>query len=67
MLSNIGKNKPFVLIMLAISVIQIAMIYLGGSVFRCVPLQPSELLTAVLMALTVIPFDMVRRIVEKLK
>jgi magnesium-transporting ATPase (P-type) len=40
--SNIGKNKPFIIIMLLISVIQLIMIYFGGSVFRCTPLLPRE-------------------------
>ncbi len=66
-LSNIGKNKLFVIIMLLISVIQIAMIYFGGSVFRCVPLSAKELSFVILMAFTVIPFDLIRRIVYKLK
>ncbi len=66
-LSNIGKNKLFIFIMILISAIQIAMIYFGGNVFRCVPLTFKELRFAVLMAFTVIPFDLIRRIVYKLK
>ena len=65
--SNIGKNKPFIFIMLLISVIQICMIYFGGAVFRCVPLMPYELSFAVLLAATVVPFEMIRRLVYKLK
>ena len=66
-LSNIGKNKIFVVIMLVISAIQISMIYYGGEVFRCVPLAVKELSFVILCAFTVIPFDLVRRIVYKLK
>ena len=40
LLSNIGKNKPFIFIMLFICIIQIFMIYFGGELFRCVPLAP---------------------------
>ena len=65
--SNISKNKLFILIMLAISVIQMFMIYYGGALFRCVPLTPNELWFAVSTAFAVIPFDITRRIVEKLK
>ena len=65
--SNITKNKLFIAIMMAISVIQIFMIYYGGEVFRCVPLSMKELGFVLGLALTVIPFDMVRRIIEKLK
>ncbi len=67
LLANIEKNRLFVFIMLAISAIQILMIYEGGAVFRCVPLTPRELFFAVGMAFTVIPFDITRRIIYKLK
>ncbi len=64
--SSIGKNKPFVFIMLFISVIQILMIYFGGSIFRTVPLLASELIYSILLASTVLPFEMFRRIFFKL-
>ena len=67
LLSNISKNKPFILIMSAISLIQILMIYFGGDVFRSVPLTSRELLNVILLAATVIPFDILRRIIRKLK
>ena len=66
-LSNIRKNKPFILIMLIISIIQICMIYFGGSVFRCTPLAIHELSFVLLLASTVIPFEMIRRLIYKLK
>jgi calcium-translocating P-type ATPase len=66
-LSNIGKNKPFVFIMILISVIQICMVYFGGTVFRCVPLLPYELSFVILLASSVIPFEMARRLIYKLK
>lgn len=65
--SNISKNVGFIVIMLLISAVQLAMIYFGGAVFRCVPLTSRELLTAIALAATVIPFDGVRRIFLKLK
>ena len=67
LLSNIGKNKPFILIMLLICMIQIGMIYFGGSLFRCVPLLTHELSFVILLSSTVIPFEMFRRFVHKLK
>ena len=66
-LSGIGKNKPFVIIMLLISVIQIIMIYCGGELFRSSPLTPAELFRVILLAFTVIPFDMIRRVMIRLK
>ncbi len=67
MFSNISKNKLFVLIMAAISIIQIFMIYYGGELFRCVPLTGEELWFALLLSFSVIPFDISRRIISKLK
>jgi len=66
-LSNIHKNKPFMLIMLLISVIQIGMIYFGGELFRCTPLALRELSFVITLSLTVIPFEMIRRLFYKLK
>jgi calcium-translocating P-type ATPase len=67
MFSNLGKNKPFVLIMSFISLIQILMIYYGGTVFRTVPLTLKELLYVILFASSVIPFEFIRRLMYKLK
>ena len=63
--SGIGKNRPFSLIMLLISAVQIAMIYFGGDMFRCVPLTVRELSLAFSLAATVIPFDIMRRIIAR--
>jgi magnesium-transporting ATPase (P-type) len=67
LLSNIRRNKPFVLIMIFISVIQVCMIYYGGSIFRTVPLTAREFLTVILLAFSVIPFEFVRKIFSKLR
>ena len=66
LLSNIGKNKPFIVILSLIALIQVFMIYFGGDVFRCVALSPRELLNVILIASTVVPFDSLRRIIKKL-
>ena len=65
--SNILKNKPFIFIMFLILAIQITMIYFGGEMFRCVGLLPLELGFVILLSLTVIPFEMIRRLLYKLK
>ncbi len=67
LLSNIEKNKAFVFIMCLISVIQIFIIYFGGDAFRSSPLLPRELLTVALMAASVVPFEVIRRIFYKLR
>jgi len=66
MFSNITKNKPFGIIMLLISVIQILMIYYGGTVFRTSPLLLSEISYVLLLAFSVIPFEFIRRVFTKL-
>lgn len=65
-LSDISKNVAFILIMAGICIIQMAMIYFGGEVFRCIPLNLGELMLALTLAFTVIPFDCIRRIIKKL-
>ncbi len=65
--SNIEKNKLFIVIMSLICIIQCLMIYYGGTIFRCVPLKFHELSFVVLLAVTVIPFEMIRRLFYKLK
>lgn len=67
LMSNIGKNKPFIFIMLLICAIQMLMVYFGGEVFRCVPLKAHEVSFVILLALTLIPFEMTRRLIYKLK
>jgi hypothetical protein len=42
------------------------MIYFGGEMFRSVPLTLRELSLAFSLAATVIPFDILRRIISRL-
>ena len=65
-LSNIGKNRPFVIIMLFISVIQILMIFFGGTLFRTTPITLLEIGRVVLLAFSVIIFDGICRIFRRL-
>ncbi len=64
--AGIGKNKPFVLILLLIAVIQVLMIYYGGALFRTEPLAAKDLFTVIALAATVLPFDILRRVFSKL-
>ena len=61
-LGNIFKNKVFLVIIGFIMVVQIGMIYYGGSLFRTVGLTLKEFGFMILMALLVIPFDIVRKL-----
>ncbi len=64
-LSCIAGNKPFIFIMTLVAMIQLLIIYFGGEVFRCTPLEPIHLLYCALIALTVIPADMIRKMIFK--
>ena len=58
---GIGKNKIFVFIMLAVAAIQVAFVYLGGEVLRTAPLSAKEMKITILLALSVFPFDFLRK------
>ena len=60
-LANITRNKAFAVIMPAVAAIQLLIIYFGGEVFRCVPLDGHELFLCFLFAMTVIPADTIRK------
>lgn len=65
--SNLSKNKGFVIIMILIAAVQVLMIYFGGEIFRCVPLTWRELSVVISFAFCVVPFEMLRRLIYKLK
>jgi calcium-translocating P-type ATPase len=61
--ANIGGNKAFIRIMSLVAVMQIVFIYLGGSIFRTSGLTLKELLICICIAFTVIPVDMIRKVI----
>ncbi len=66
LLAGIGKNPGFIGIMLAVTVIQIAFVYLGGSVLRTAPLTLSELGFTFSLALLAVPTELLRKIIWRL-
>lgn len=64
--SRLAANKAFMLIMAGVAIIQIVLVFVGGTAFRCVPLTHGEITFALLCAATVIPVDLVRKIMRKL-
>ena len=60
--SNLMKNKVFIITILFIILVQIVMIYYGGSLFRTAGLTISEFITMLLFAITVVPIDWCRKI-----
>lgn len=63
--ANITKNKPFIFIILFITVIQVILLYGGGEVFRTFGLTFTEFTITLLLSFTVLPVDMLRKIVLK--
>lgn len=61
-LSYISLNKPFVWIMGIVSLTQVTMVFFGGAVFRTVPLHIIDFGIVMLLALLVIPIDMLRKL-----
>lgn len=61
-LSNITKNKIFILIISFIIIVQVFLIYYGGTLFRTSGLTLKEFEIMILFALTVIPFDWLRKL-----
>lgn len=60
---NIGKNKGFLQVILIITVVQVLMTYLGGVILRCYGLNVSEWIFVLMLAITIIPIDMIRKII----
>jgi plasma-membrane calcium-translocating P-type ATPase len=62
LLSYIWGNKGFLVILVFIFIVQLILIYFGGTVFRTTGLSFMELQIVILLAFTVIPVDMARKI-----
>jgi magnesium-transporting ATPase (P-type) len=60
---NIKKNHGFWQVLLLIVIVQVMMTYLGGDILHCYGLLWKEWLVVALMALTIIPVDLIRKAV----
>ncbi|MBQ8496822.1 MAG: calcium-translocating P-type ATPase, PMCA-type [Clostridia bacterium] len=65
-LANIGKNKSFLLIIATVSFVQILLIFFGGTMFRTHSLPFHVIAEILLLAFTVIPFDLMRKIFTRI-
>ena len=63
--AGLSGNIVFLLIMAVISIIQVIFVYLGGAVLRTAPLTPSELGVTVLLALSVFPAELLRKLLYR--
>lgn len=64
LLSHLTENAGFVEIILLIVAVQVAMVYMGGAVLRCHGLTAHEWLVVLLMAASVIPVDLARKMLS---
>ncbi len=66
LLAHLKGNKAFIVIISIICVVQILMIYFGGSVFRTAGLTLFELLLVLALAFSVVPIDIARKLVIRM-
>ena len=64
--SHLFQNKAFIAVMLFVASVQLFLIYFGGALFRTAGLTLSELTTVLRLAFTVIPLDLLRKLVLRL-
>lgn len=62
LLSHLIENKVFLSVILFIFIIQIYLIYYGGTIFRTYGLNLVEFETMIILSMTVIPIDFLRKI-----
>ncbi len=65
--SHLLENKVFIVIIGIILIIQIYLIYYGGSLFRTAGLTLKEFIWMILLAMTVIPVDFIRKLYLRYK
>ena len=59
--SGILKNRTFLVVIGFIIIVQLAIVYFGGGMFRSYGLLPKELVITIWFSLSVIPIDMIRK------
>lgn len=64
---HIKGNKKFMIVMGSIFIMQTALIYLAGPVFKTVPMPVEAWLTAVVLGALIIPVDMVKKVIVNKK
>lgn len=66
-LEHIKDNKGFLKVMASIVVILVILTFVGGDLFKVVPLNLKEWGIITLLSLSIIPFDLMRKIITKSK
>ncbi len=60
---HIMENKGFLKVMGGIALVQVIMTYVGGQVLRCYGMNGKEWAIVLIMALTIIPLDLIRKLI----
>ena len=61
LLDNISQNKGFLKVLTLITLVQVALVYFGGAIFNCFGLTIHEWAFTILLALLIIPVDIIRK------
>lgn len=64
-LAHLLKNKMFILVISFIIIVQVVLMYYGGTMFRTIPLSIKEFVIMLVLAFTVVPVDIIRKIIYK--
>ena len=67
LLAGLGKNKSFIFITILVTVVQLLMVYFGGTVFRTAPLDIKVLGALAVLAFVILPLDTLRRVLIRPK
>ncbi|MBP3686067.1 MAG: calcium-translocating P-type ATPase, PMCA-type [Clostridia bacterium] len=59
--AQLFQNRPFLLVVLTITLVQISFALIGSSLFRCCRLEGALITTPVLLALSILPMDLLRK------
>lgn len=59
---HIGENKGFVKVMGLIVLVQFVITLIGGEFFNCTPLNLTQWIFVLVISLTIIPFDLIRKL-----
>ncbi|MDO4283387.1 MAG: cation-translocating P-type ATPase [Clostridia bacterium] len=62
---NLKEHKSFVIVMSGITIMQIIMVYVGGPILRTEALTVSEWGLPLLMAFSIIPLDLIRKLLTR--
>ena len=65
--SGLEKNPVFFGVMLAILILQILFVYVGGTVLRTAPLTLRELGVTALLSLSIFPAELIRKLLGRLR